>query len=128
MTNKQITFDALNGYFLNTETGAINTDYLNECIYCVFDIEYRHTNAGNGKSKLYALLTNNRRKPSAIVWEAFLNFANRAIENEFYPRQFTATSDQLKAWLKAYNLDYSVFNPVLAEVERMRAEAQEGSQ
>lgn len=128
MTNKQITFDALNGYFLNTATGAINTDYLNECVYCVFDIEYRHTNAGNGQSKLTALLLNNRRKPSALVWEAFMNFTNRAIENECYPRQFTATSEQLKQWLKAYNLDYSVFDPIVAEVERMRNEAKEENQ
>lgn len=125
MTNKKITFDTLDGYFLNTAANRINTEYLNDCIYCVFDIDYRNTNNGNGKSLLHDLLTNNRRKTTALVWEAFQRFTNRAIENECYPRTYTATSDQLKSWLTAHGLTYDIFAPVVAEVERMRTEARE---
>ena len=125
MTNKKITFDTLDGYFLNTASNRINADYLNDCIYNVFDIEYRHTNNGNGKSLLHAILTNNRRKTTALVWEAFQRFTNEAIKNEYYPRTYTATSDQLKSWLTAHGLTYDVFAPVVAEVERMRTEAKE---
>ena len=125
MTNKKITFDTLDGYFLNTAAHRINTDYLNDCIYNVFDIEYRNTNNSNGKSLLHAILTNNRRKTTSLVWEAFQRFTNEAIKNEYYPRTYTATSDQLKSWLTAHGLTYDVFAPVVAEVERMRMEAKE---
>jgi len=122
MTNKNKTFEALNSYFLNTATNKINTGYLNDMIYNVFDIEYRHTNGGNGKSKLHYLLTNKRRTNKSLIHEAFLYFANQAIENTFYPAITYATTDHLNKWLKYYGLDYSVFNPLVKELEAMRAE------
>ena len=127
MTNKNKTFEALNSYFLNTATNKINTGYLNDMIFNVFDIEYRHENGGNGRSKLHYLLTNKRRTNKSLICEAFLRFANQAIENTFYPVITYATLDHLNKWLKYYGLDYLVFNPLVAELEAMRAEKLENN-
>ena len=120
-TNKSITFQALNSYFLNTASGKINIGHLNDCVFNIFDIEYRHENGGNGKSKLHYKLINKYRKNADLIKEAFLRFTDQAIEN-FISLDHRATAEQLAEWLKSYNLDYTVFDPLSVELDRMRAE------
>lgn len=121
MTRQNITFNALDSYFLNTGKGTLNSGYLNDQIYMQLDTVWRHTNGGNGKSRLHNELINTRRKASSLVWEAFLEFANEAIKQE-YSGNYQATSEHLKKYLKQYGFGYEVLQPVVDEVERMRRE------
>ena len=52
MTNKNLTFNTLDSYFLNTGNMRLNIGYFRDCIMDQFDIVQRHTNGGNGKSLL----------------------------------------------------------------------------
>lgn len=122
MTDQKITFNALDSYFLNTGNNKLNVGYMLDCVFNIFDIEYRHTNGGGGKSKLYYVLTNRRRKNPALIGEAFLIFANHAIENDYYPKPYTATMRQLTNYLKRYGYDWTVFGPLSKEIDRMREE------
>lgn len=97
-TNKKITFQVLNDYFLYGKQ-EINIEHLNDCVYIIFDIEYRHENGGNGKSKLHYKLINKYLKNQDLIKEAFLRFADQAIEN-FIPLDYRATAEQLAEWLK----------------------------
>lgn len=124
MTNQKITFNSLDSYFLNTATGKLNSGYLNDQIYMQLDIVWRHTNSGNGKSRLQNELMNKRRKASSLVWQAFLEFTNEAIKQE-YSGNYQATSGHLKKYLEKYGLNYDALQPVIDEVERMRREYME---
>lgn len=42
MYRQEITFNALDSYFLNTATGKINAGYLNDCIFQQLDIVWRN--------------------------------------------------------------------------------------
>ena len=119
--NKDITFQALNSFFLNTASGKINTGHLNQCVFNIFDIEYRHENGGNGKSKLHYILINKYRTNQSLIKEAFLKFTDQAIEN-YISLEHRATAEQLEEYLKQYGLDYSVFDPLSEELNKMRAE------
>ena len=119
-TNKKITFQVLNDYFLYGKQ-EINIEHLNDCVYIIFEIEYRHENGGNGKSKLHSKLISKYLKNQDLIKEAFLRFADQAIEN-FISLDYRATAEQLAEWLKKYNLAYTVFDPLSAQLDRMRAE------
>ena len=119
-TNDNITFQALNDYFLNEHTGKIMINYLKDCIFNIFDIEYRNENGGNGKSKLHYILISKDWNNKKLVKEAFLKFANYATDDVM--EGYRATAEQLMKWLKIYNLDYTVFDPLSVELDRMRAE------
>ncbi len=119
MTNQNITFNALDSYFLNTGNGKLNAGYLNEQIFMQLDIVWRNENAGGGKSRLYNALMNKRRKTSSIIWEAFLDFANTAIRDE-YGARYEASSQQLKKYFEKYGLTLDVLNPVIAEADALR--------
>ena len=94
MTDIKITFAALDSYFLNTGNMKLNVDYLNDQIFMQFDIVYRHNRAPYSKqSILRDIAANKRRSIKSLIWSAFLDFANTAIENE-YGTQFRATSEQ----------------------------------
>lgn len=125
MTNQRITFEALDEYFLNTQTGKLNADYLRECVFDVFNLEHRHENSRNGRSKLFYLLQNKRRKNAALIWEAFLHFANRAIADQYYSARYMATSEQLKKYLAKYGYTYDIFTPLYEELDELRAEQEE---
>ena len=119
MTNQNYTFNALDSYFLNTGNMKLNADYLNDQIYMQFDIVYRH-NRGSGKKSILRDIAANykRRSLNAVIWNAFLDFANTALENE-YGAEYRATSEQLKKYLAKYGCDYSVLDPVKSEVEKL---------
>lgn len=120
-TDRETTFQALNSYFLNTASGKINTGYLNDCVFNIFDIEYRHENGGNGTSKLHYILINKYRSNKVLIKEAFLKFTNYAVEDIISLNHY-ATAEQLEEYLKSYGLDFSVFDPLSEELDRMRAE------
>lgn len=119
MTNQNITFSALDSYFLNTGNGKLNSGYLNDQIYMQLDIVWRNENAGGGKSRLYNALMNKRRKTFSIIWEAFLDFANTAIRDE-YGERYQANSQQLKKYLEKYGLTLDALNPVIREADALR--------
>ena len=106
MTKKQITFNSLDSYFLNTYRNTLNIDYLRESIYTQIDVVWRNEHGIKaGKS---------------MVWAAFLDFTNNAIE-QVYSSNYTATSEQLKNYLEKYG--YTVKEamlPVCKEIEQMR--------
>ena len=119
MTNQKITFSALDSYFLNTGNMKLNVDYLNDQIFMQFDIVYRHNRMPYSKQSILCdIAADKRRKIKSIIWNAFLDFANSAIENE-YGNQYRATSEQLKKYLASYGYDYSVLDPAKAEVEKL---------
>lgn len=124
---KSVTFSALDNYFLNTATMKLNVGYLLDCIYDIFDIEYRHENGGNGKSKLFYILTEGKKDDIKLILDAFRKFADHAIENEYINSRFTytATEAHLIEWLKQYECDISIFDPLLEELEELRKEQTE---
>ena len=131
MARYEVIKNALDSYFLNTANNTLNIKYLNECILDVFDIEYRHTNGGNGHSKLYYMLTNKRRPIKGLIWSAFMDFAHQAIENTYYPTlsDYHCTTAQLNRYLTEYNLTYSVFDEIAETLTEWRQqELQEVSQ
>lgn len=83
------THDTLCNYF--TTNGTIDTSELNHAI-----ILHIKTN-----KELQYQLSNNRRTPSQIVWQALINLANESLSME-YGRKYTATQDSLLQWLKEY--------------------------
>lgn len=124
---KSVTFAALDSYFLNTANGKLNTGYLNDCIYNIFDVDYRSTNGGNGRSKLNVILTDKKRKNNDLIMEAFKTFADYAIENECINSRYkyTATHEHLTAYLAQYGHDMSVFDPLVEELEYLRKDEEE---
>lgn len=119
MTNQNITFNALDSYFLNTGNGKLNIDYLNDQIFMQLDIVQRNENAGNGKSRLYVNMMNKRRTIRSIVWEAFLEFANQAIA-DIYGGNYEASSQQLKKYLDKYGYTLDALKPAIDEAEALR--------
>lgn len=119
MTNQAITFNSLDSYFLNTTNNTLNIGYVNDQIYTQFDIVWRNEREYNGKSRLYNALINKRRKVSSLVWEAFIDFTNTAIRQE-YGDKYEASSQQLKNYLKKYGKSFDALQPVIDEVEHMR--------
>lgn len=121
MTKKQITFNSLDSYFLNTYRNTLNIDYLRESIYTQIDVVWRNERGIKAeKSMLDDILTNKHRTIKSIVWAAFLDFTNSAIE-QVYSSNYTATSEQLKSYLEKYG--YTVKEamlPVCKEIEQMR--------
>lgn len=115
-TNKRNTFEILDSHFLNTQNGTMNTDYFLENIYMQIDVVFRHD-----KQKREFLKTG---KITSILWSAFVDFTNDKLEA--YDYNTVCTSQHLKDYLKQYGKDYSIFEPLYKEVERMKKELQEG--
>lgn len=119
MTKQEFTFNALDSYFLNTSNNTLNIGYLNDQIYMQLDIVWRNENAGNGKSRLHMALMNKRRTNKSIVWEAFMDFANTAIRDE-YGARYQASSAQLKKYLEKYGKTLDALKPAIDEVDELR--------
>lgn len=108
-----VTFAALNSYFLNTATMKINEEYLNHLlnIQCF----------NNRRS--YADMKNKRRKSHAIVWQAFIDLANDDIREMEEPRQtHIATNYHLKKWLETYGRGLDSIAETVEAVETYRKE------
>lgn len=117
MTDIKKTFEALNAYFVDDFSSKVNTEWLNRKIYDQFDIVYR-SNKGRKQSILRELAAEKRRNMKALIWKAFLEVANEALEYEIETEN-RATSDQLKKWLAKNNLDYSVFDQAKKDIEKL---------
>ena len=127
MTNKTLTFNTLDSYFLNTGNSELNVGYLQDCIIDYFDITERHTNGGNGKSLLQINLENNRRSIKSLVWEAFLCMVNGYLENETGSWKYTCTSAQLKNYLRQYGYTpEEALKPVIDEISAWREAVKNG--
>lgn len=113
MNNINITFTALNSYFLNTANNTINVDYLTDLI----DITI------SNNKKVYDLLKT-RMKTHSIVWCAFQVVANDCINEIEYPntKNYIASSYQLKKWLDRYNLSYDIFSNLIEIYDEYRKE------
>jgi len=122
MTSKQITFNALDSYFLNTSNNKLNVSYLNNCIYDIFDIEYRHNRAFNSNKSILQDIASKKtitdKYINARVWEAFIHFTNQAIENE-YGEGYSCTSAQLKQYLSNYGYSYEALEEVKQAVKKL---------
>lgn len=102
MTNKNLTFNTLDSYFLNTGNMRLNIGYFRDCIMDQFDIVQRHTNGGNGKSLLIVNLENSRRSIRSLVWAAFVEMTNGYIEKE---KAQTYIKEQLDQTIKDWNFN-----------------------
>lgn len=115
-TQKSITFNALNGNYLNTQTMKINEDYLNSNLQVLID----------NKQQLWKQVKHSKRKATAIVWEALTIEANEQIKFNEYPASYYATSDQLKTWLKEYGRGYETIAETVAYVDDRRNDKELG--
>lgn len=93
-TNKKITFDCLNAYFLQSDN-TINEDYLNEHIQII----------GMNTAWIYDKLKTRRCKAHSIAWAAFAEMTNDIIRAQGYD-DYYASNDQLKQWLNTYGSGY----------------------
>ena len=121
MTNQNYTFNVLDSYFLNTYNNSLNIGYLRDQVFAQLDIVWRNEHGyRTGKSYLTEALLNKRRSVHSLVWLAFMEFANDAIEDQ-YSGIYKATSAHLKKYLEKYGYTpETALKPVCKEVEKMR--------
>lgn len=92
----------------------LNTDYLNDMIILLLDNE----------RSLYDAITNTRRKPESIAWQAFTMLADGYI-NEKYREPgtvFYASSKQLKDFLFNWGYGYEAIANSVDHVKMVREE------
>ena len=89
-----VTYGALNSFYLNTDNMRFNTEYLNEAIIMWL---------ANTK-EFVDRLKNRRVKTKSVVWVAFMDLTNHHIREIEYPRNqdVVCSSYQLKKWLAQY--------------------------
>lgn len=122
MTNKAVTFHALNEHFIISQDKDDNFKWLMTDVRNQLDIVHRHTNYGYGLSVLKEELLS-RKKPHSIVWNAFNEVANECIKDNYPDSNLRATSKQLKDWLLSKGYDYQeIFKPLIEEVKQWRIE------
>ena len=114
-TNKKNTFEILDSHFLNTSNNTINVDYFLENIYMQVDVVFRHD-----KRKREYLKT---AKIKNIIWYAFVDFTNEKLF--YYDYGTVCTNQHLKDYLGQYGKDYSIFDPLYEEIERIKKELEE---
>ena len=115
-TNKKNTFDALDSYFLNTDTMKMNVGYFLDCINTQIDVVFR-----SDKNKRNYIKT---AKVTAILWTAFIDFTNDILQYNDY--NTVCTSQQLKDYLAQYGYNYDIFKPLYTIVEGYKKQLQEG--
>lgn len=93
-TKIEITYNALNSWYLNTSTMTINEYYLNQDIIIM----------GRNTKKFRDELVGGKRKVKNIVWDILLHLSTLRIgENEMpYHQDYHATAYQAKKWLDEY--------------------------
>lgn len=112
-TNKQITLETLNSYFLQSNN-TINTSYLNDLLI----IELRNN------ERLYQSYCNTRRKAESIAFEALIVFTNRELEMNGYS-EYYASNEQLKDWLFKFGRGYEELKQVIEDIKRNQEEIKE---
>jgi len=112
-TKKEITFNTLNSYFLNTATMKINEEYLNHLlnIHCF-----------NSDRQLYEDMKNKRTKSRNLAWRGLIGLTNELINCEEYPVKYYATGEQLKKWLNEYGRGYETIAETVNDIETYRQE------
>lgn len=117
-TNKQITFAALNSWYLDTSDMSVNTEYLNDAIIMWGEHTKRH----------YDAYTTSRRPIHSIVWDIFTDLINDHIKMNEYPHRqdYYASSTQLKSWLNEYGDGYNTLQPAIEYFTEMRNEYRNG--
>ena len=110
MTSQEITFEAMNSYFLMANN-KINESYLNHLL----DITVHHTRY------ICESMYSRRRKSAAIVWQALEEHANENIKS-LELGNYRATSAQLKKWLNTYGRGYESIAETVKDVEQYRQE------
>lgn len=107
-TNQEITFEAMNSYFLMANN-KINEDYLNHLL----DITVHHTR------RIAETMYIKRRETTSIVWQALEELANENIKS-LELGNYRATSAQLKKWLNTYGRGYDSIAETVKEVDQYR--------
>lgn len=110
-TNKKITFNFLDSYFLESNN-QINSEYLNNMIKYDYIDNYE---------PLYKLVKESNRKPLSICHDCILTALNCEIKFTDY-KGFYITSKQLKDWLTAHKETWDLFTPVLNYINEYRKE------
>ena len=113
-TNKNITFNALNSYFLDTSNNTINKSWLEHHL----DVTIMNTR------NIYDKLASKRNKTRSIVWCGLIELANACIKEIEYPynQDCYASSEQLKKWLDEYGNGYDTLADIIDQVEQYRQE------
>lgn len=110
-TCKNNTYEALNSYYLNTQTMRINQGYLNDNL-CIFLV--------NDRNLYFDGVLNRRRKVESVVWEAFTQLANECLKMLDYST--ICNSKQLKDWLFEYGEGYNTLQESIDYVVEYRQE------
>lgn len=111
-TNIEITFAALNSYFLDTSDNTINEDYLNHLL----NIHCFHSDR-----RLYDDMGNKRRKSTALAWQGLVGLTNELIKSQCLGNYY-ATGAQLKKWLTKYGRGYDSIAETVQDIEDYRNE------
>ena len=113
--NINLTFNALNSHYLDTNDMTINEAYLCDAITMwVMNTE-----------RLYKATRQNSQKLTSIVWEAFADLTNDHIKCESYPynQDCRCTSYQLKKWLNQYGHGYDTLKLAVEDLSAEKEEA-----
>jgi hypothetical protein len=110
-TNKKITFNFLDSYFLESNN-QINKEYLNNMI------KYDYI---DNFEPLYKLVKDSSIKPLTATREAIFTALNNEIKFTDY-KGFYITSYQLKQWLELHNETWNIFQPVYDYIMEYRKE------
>lgn len=111
ITNKKITFNFLDSYFLESNN-QINKEYLNNMIKYDYIDNYE---------PLYKLVKDSTVKPLTATREAIFTALNSEIKFTDY-KGYYITSYQLNAWLELHNESWNVFQPVYDYIMEYRKE------
>lgn len=101
-------------YYPSFSEYMLNTSHLNDMIMLLLD---------NEKS-LYDAVTNTRRKPESVAWQAFMMLADDYINGEYIEpgTVFYASSKQLKDFLFKWGHGYEAIADSVDHVKMVREE------
>lgn len=111
-TKIEITYNALNSWYLDTSDFTINEYCLNQDIIIT----------GRNTKKFRDELVCGKRKVKNIVWEILLHLSNLRIgENEApYHQDYHATAYQVKKWLNEYGDGYGTLAEAVDVLGQLR--------
>lgn len=120
-TCKRLTMETLKGHFLESGKNGIriNEDYLNDVIIMELD----------NNEPLYKAMTETRRRPEAIAWQAFTKITEDRINFEYCMEKdasvYYPASGHLKEFLNEYGRGYESIAESVRHVRKTREELRE---
>lgn len=113
-TDIDITYNALNSWYLDTSDFTINEYRLNQDLIIM----------GRNTKKFRDELVGGKRKVKNIVWDILLHLSNlRIAENEMpYHQDYHATAYQVEKWLNEYGDGYDTLAEAVDVLRQLRKE------